>query len=76
MNYDELYAALQKVCKEADKEFDIFISIINTDTGDGGCCGVGCPACHVHDVIRVRYLQGAYKHSAEILNDGPSGKTH
>lgn len=64
MNYDEIYKKLAEVCKQADKEFDIFVSIINTETGEGAYLGIGCPACHVEDVIGVKCLQGAYKHTS------------
>lgn len=63
MNEKELVEKFMEICKQADRELVVFISIANNDTGDSNSLGVGCPACHVENVILVNYAHDEYEHA-------------
>lgn len=58
----EFKAKIEELLAQLDPALDVFISVINVESGTGECFGFGCAGCHTEKIVRIAE-RGFYKHT-------------
>lgn len=61
MNADEFKLKVKDLLEDLDDKWNVFVLVINPDTGEAQTFGLGCPACSM-EALEVSGIKGKFKH--------------
>lgn len=61
---NEFKDKVNELINNLDPNLDVFISVLDTTTGDGFSFGFGCQACHAKQIVKLHEINW-FKHSTK-----------